>query len=68
MDKLIHDDKGMSTICNDGATIMKLFDIVHHAANIAKSRDVEVCSLLDHHCLVPYFSYFHSTNLSCINF
>ncbi|KAM0945543.1 putative chaperonin TCP-1, chaperonin Cpn60/TCP-1 family, groEL-like equatorial domain superfamily [Dioscorea sansibarensis] len=26
MDKLIHDDKGNTTISNDGATIMKLFD------------------------------------------
>jgi hypothetical protein len=60
MDKLIHDDKGMSMICIDGATIMMFLDI-------AKFQDVEVCSLLDHRCLVPYFSYFHSTNLSCIS-
>ncbi|KAF8405452.1 hypothetical protein HHK36_010358 [Tetracentron sinense] len=46
MDKLIHDDKGNTTISNDGATIMKLLDIIHPAANtlvdIAKSQDSEV--------------------------
>ena len=46
MDKLIHDDKGNVTISNDGATIMKLLDIVHPAAkilvDIAKSQDSEV--------------------------
>ncbi|KAG5034908.1 hypothetical protein JHK87_009818 [Glycine soja] len=46
MDKLIHDDKGAVTISNDGATIMKLLDIVHLAtkilADIAKSQDSEV--------------------------
>ena len=46
MDKLIHDDKGNTTISNDGATIMKLLDIVHPAAkillDIAKSQDAEV--------------------------
>ncbi|KAI7984547.1 T-complex protein 1 subunit eta [Camellia lanceoleosa] len=46
MDKLIHDDKGNTTISNDGATIMKLLDIVHPAAkilvDIAKSQDSEV--------------------------
>jgi hypothetical protein len=67
MDNLIHDNKGTSTTCNDGATIMKLFDIVHHATDIAKSQDAKVCSLLDHRCLVPYFSCFHSTKLSRIN-
>ncbi|KAH7436362.1 hypothetical protein KP509_05G016500 [Ceratopteris richardii] len=45
MDKLIHDDKS-TTISNDGATIMKLLDIVHPAAkvlvDIAKSQDAEV--------------------------
>jgi T-complex protein 1 subunit eta len=45
MDKLIHGDKG-TTISNDGATIMKLLDIVHPAAkilvDIAKSQDSEV--------------------------
>lgn len=48
MDKLIHDDKGGTTISNDGATIMKLLDIVHPAASIlvdiAKSQDSEVCT------------------------
>ncbi|KAK1390904.1 CCT-eta [Heracleum sosnowskyi] len=46
MDKLIHDDKGNTTISNGGATIMKLLDIVHPAAkilvDIAKSQDSEV--------------------------
>ncbi|EFJ16712.1 hypothetical protein SELMODRAFT_168086 [Selaginella moellendorffii] len=45
MDKLIHDDKG-TTISNDGATIMKLLDVVHPGAkvlvDIAKSQDAEV--------------------------
>ncbi|ERN08522.1 hypothetical protein AMTR_s01321p00004050, partial [Amborella trichopoda] len=46
MDKLIHDDKGNTTISNDGATIMKLLDIVHPSAKtlvaIANSQDSEV--------------------------
>ena len=46
MDKLIVDNKGGATISNDGATIMKLLDIVHPAAktlvDIAKSQDAEV--------------------------
>lgn len=45
MDKLIHDGK-KATISNDGATIMKLLDVVHPAAktlvDIAKSQDAEV--------------------------
>jgi hypothetical protein len=45
MDKLIHTDQGV-TISNDGATIMKLLDVVHPAAQtlveIAKSQDSEV--------------------------
>ncbi len=45
MDKLIHTNEGV-TISNDGATIMKLLDIVHPAAqilvDIAKSQDSEV--------------------------
>jgi hypothetical protein len=48
MDKLIHDDKGGATISNDGATIMRLLDIIHPAAkilvDIAKSQDSEVSS------------------------
>ena len=32
MDKLIVDARGKATISNDGATIMKLLDIVHPAA------------------------------------
>lgn len=46
MDKLIINDGGQATISNDGATIMKLLDIVHPAArtlvDIAKSQDAEV--------------------------
>lgn len=45
MDKLIVNN-GKATISNDGATIMKLLDIVHPAAktlvDIAKSQDAEV--------------------------
>ena len=46
MDKLVYDERGSATISNDGATIMKLLDIVHPAAKtlveIAKSQDAEV--------------------------
>eukprot|EP00181_Compsopogon_caeruleus_P000635 CAMPEP_0184685278 /NCGR_PEP_ID=MMETSP0312-20130426/18332_1 /TAXON_ID=31354 /ORGANISM="Compsopogon coeruleus, Strain SAG 36.94" /LENGTH=566 /DNA_ID=CAMNT_0027139201 /DNA_START=30 /DNA_END=1730 /DNA_ORIENTATION=- len=46
MDKLIEDGRGKVTISNDGATIVKLLDIVHPAAkmlvDIAKSQDMEV--------------------------
>uniref|UniRef100_A0A915BUU2 T-complex protein 1 subunit eta n=1 Tax=Parascaris univalens TaxID=6257 RepID=A0A915BUU2_PARUN len=46
MDKLIVDSKGKTTISNDGATILKLLDIVYPAAqvmvDIAKSQDAEV--------------------------
>jgi len=46
MDKLIHDDKGGVTISNDGATIMRLLQIVHPAAvtlvQISMSQDAEV--------------------------
>lgn len=46
MDKLVVDTRGKVTISNDGATIMKLLDIVHPAAktlvDIAKSQDAEV--------------------------
>lgn len=45
MDKLIYDDRNI-TISNDGATIMKLLDIVHPAAmtlvDIARSQDSEI--------------------------
>jgi len=45
MDKLITESRG-TTISNDGATIVKLLDIVHPAAktlaDIAKSQDAEV--------------------------
>lgn len=46
MDKLVYEGEGKVTISNDGATIMKLLDIVHPAAktlvDIAKSQDAEV--------------------------
>lgn len=46
MDKLIVSQDGKATISNDGATIMKLLDVVHPAAktlvDIAKSQDAEV--------------------------
>lgn len=46
MDKLIVDRNGKATISNDGATIMKLLEIIHPAAktlvDIAKSQDAEV--------------------------
>ena len=46
MDKLIVNQNGKATISNDGATIMKLLNIVHPAAktlvDIAKSQDSEV--------------------------
>ncbi|CAN6230378.1 unnamed protein product [Urochloa humidicola] len=45
MDKLIHDNKGGVTISIEGATIMRLLDIVHPTAkilvDIAKSQDSE---------------------------
>ncbi|XP_043262186.1 T-complex protein 1 subunit eta [Colletes gigas] len=46
MDKLIVDQNGKATISNDGATILKILEIVHPAArtlvDIAKSQDAEV--------------------------
>lgn len=46
MDKLIIDGRGKSTISNDGATILKLLEIVHPAArtlvDIARAQDAEV--------------------------
>ncbi|KAF3826763.1 hypothetical protein GH733_009288 [Mirounga leonina] len=46
MDKLIVDGQGKAIISNDGATILKLLDVVHPAAktlvDIAKSQDAEV--------------------------
>merc|ERR1712209_164798 len=46
MDKLVVNEQGNATISNDGATIMKLLDIVHPAAktlvDIAKSQVAEV--------------------------
>ncbi|PIK48045.1 putative T-complex protein 1 subunit eta isoform X1 [Apostichopus japonicus] len=46
MDKLMVDGNGKATISNDGATIVKLLDVVHPAAKtlveIAKSQDAEV--------------------------
>ena len=46
MDKLIVDARGKATISNDGATILKLLEIVHPAAktlvDIARAQDAEV--------------------------
>lgn len=46
MDKMIVNDRGQATISNDGATIMKLLDIVHPAArtlvDVARAQDAEV--------------------------
>ncbi len=46
MDKLIVNSNGQATISNDGATILKLLEIVHPAArslvDIAKGQDAEV--------------------------
>ena len=46
MDKLIVNEKGDAQITNDGATILKLLDIVHPAArtlvDIARAQDAEV--------------------------
>uniref|UniRef100_H2LMQ0 T-complex protein 1 subunit eta n=1 Tax=Oryzias latipes TaxID=8090 RepID=H2LMQ0_ORYLA len=46
MDKLMVDARGKATISNDGATILKLLDVVHPAAktlvDIARSQDAEV--------------------------
>lgn len=46
MDKLIHDSRGVVTISNDGATIMKLLEIVHPAAkslvDVSLAQDAEV--------------------------
>lgn len=46
LDKLIEEGRGKVTISNDGATILKLLQIVHPAArtlvDIAKSQDAEV--------------------------
>lgn len=46
MDKLIVNNNGQATISNDGATILKLLEIVHPAArslvDIARAQDAEV--------------------------
>ena len=46
MDKLIVDNRSKATISNDGATILKLLEVIHPAArslvDIAKSQDAEV--------------------------
>lgn len=51
MDKLIVDQNGKATISNDGATILRLLEIVHPAAktlvDIAKSQDAEVNNILN---------------------
>ena len=51
MDKLIVDSRGDVTISNDGATILKLLDIVHPAGkalvDISRAQDAEVQFHLD---------------------
>lgn len=46
MDKLIVNERGEAQITNDGATILKLLDIVHPAArtlvDIARAQDAEI--------------------------
>jgi len=46
MDKLIVPDRGEAQITNDGATILKLLEIIHPAArtlvNITRTQDAEV--------------------------
>jgi T-complex protein 1 subunit eta len=46
MDKLIVNDRGEAQITNDGATILKLLEIIHPAArtlvDIARAQDAEV--------------------------
>lgn len=46
MDKLIVNQKGDVTISNDGATILRLLDIVHPAGkalvDVSRAQDVEV--------------------------
>lgn len=46
MDKLIVDSSSRATISNDGATILKLLDVVHPAARMlvdaARAQDAEV--------------------------
>ena len=46
LDKLVRDERGNTTVSNDGATIMKLLEIVHPAAktlvDIAQAQDSEV--------------------------
>lgn len=60
----IHEDfpTGKTTISNDGATIMKLLDIVHPAAktlvDISLSQDAEVGAVEEH------FVMFHPTKMS----
>ena len=53
MDKMVYDDRGNNTISNDGATILKLLEIVHPAAktlvDIARSQDSEVTTQPEQH-------------------
>ena len=56
MDKLIHDDQGNVTISNDGATIMKLLQIVHPAANTlvqALAQPARPQRVATHACSLP---------------
>ncbi|KPJ18803.1 T-complex protein 1 subunit eta [Papilio machaon] len=74
MDKLIVDHNGKAVISNDGATIMKLLDIVHPAAktlvDIAKSQDAEGKKIKINppapHSSDCTWNYFHLTLVFCI--
>ena len=70
MDKLIVDTRGKSTISNDGATILKLLQIVHPAArtlvDIAKSQDAEVTVLLPSINVVIIFDEFASKDIDIV--
>ena len=61
MDKLIVDNRGKATISNDGATIMKLLDVVHPAAKtlveIAKSQVINNYYIL---CIRSYLMHTES--------
>lgn len=56
------DSRGEVTISNDGATIMKLLDIVHPAAktlvDIARSQDAEVPEKNIYYALFCYLFFF----------
>jgi hypothetical protein len=77
MDKLVYSENGTVTISNDGATVMKLLDIVHPAAktlvDIARSQDDEVCEkewkligLFTSFCFLRFFSIMSDFFVCCV--